>query len=422
MARFGDLLFKNRNFSLFWISQLISTFGERMNQMALIALVYVRAPGSAIALAKFTTLTVIPVFLIGPVAGAWVDRWNRKDVMIISDIIRGLLALTIPLFLLLGSVVPIYLVIFLIFSTTRFFFSSKMGIIPDLVSKDRLLMANSLIETTRTIGTAVGVVVAGIIVNVKHIGPTGGFFIYSLCFFISALLIGMIARRDFLSHVKKDLLVAKEALEKSIRRSIFEDIKEGIRFMLKFSDMRFIVAVFSFLMAGIGAIYCIIIVFIQQTFGTPTRDLGILILFLALGLFSGSLLYGRFGQKIPKKRAIFSSFIASGIAVILVALIVKNWPSLYSAAPSFFALGFSISPITVSVYTLAHEIMPANVRSKVFSSLEAVIHLAFLIFMLLSSVASRFVGITQILITVGVVFSVGGFTGFALQTRKRRTS
>ena len=90
MSHFREML-KNRNFFLLWIGQIISQFGERLNQMALIALVFKRAPGSTFELAKLMAITIIPVFLIGPIAGIYVDRWNRRRTMFICDLIRSAL-------------------------------------------------------------------------------------------------------------------------------------------------------------------------------------------------------------------------------------------------------------------------------------------------------------------------------------------
>ena len=81
MAKLRDLL-KDKNFSLLWFSQIISNFGDRLNQMALIGLIYARVPGSTMELAKLLSFTIIPVFLVGPIAGIYVDRWNKKYTMI----------------------------------------------------------------------------------------------------------------------------------------------------------------------------------------------------------------------------------------------------------------------------------------------------------------------------------------------------
>ena len=170
--------------------------------MALIALVYKKAPGSAVALAKLFFFIVIPVFIIGPIAGVYVDRWDRKRVMIVSDILRGILVLSIPFFLLfVKSFIPVYIAVFLIFSVTRFFFLSKMAIIPDIVPKSMLLVANTLSDTTRIIATFIGMVVAGIMV--ERVGAINGFYINSLTYFISALLISNMVVKKIIDQFKR---------------------------------------------------------------------------------------------------------------------------------------------------------------------------------------------------------------------------
>ena len=136
LTRFRDVL-TNRNFLFLWLGQLVSNFGDRLNQMALVALVYQRNPGSEIALAKLISFTIIPVFIIGPIAGVWVDRLNRKNVMIISDILRAALVLSIPLFIMANQMLPIYFVIFLTFSILCFFIPPKMVIIKEEFSVHR---------------------------------------------------------------------------------------------------------------------------------------------------------------------------------------------------------------------------------------------------------------------------------------------
>ena len=420
LTRFRDVL-KDKNFLFLWLGQLISNFGDRLNQMALLALVYQRNPGSEIALAKLISFTIIPVFLIGPVAGVWVDRFNRKNIMIISDILRGALVLCIPLFIIWNQMLLIYLAIFLAFSISRFFIPSKMAIIPELVSKDKLLMANTLQDTTHMIGNVVGLVVAGVIVNIRYIGAIGGFYIDAASFFISAAFIALIVQKEFKSRIDEDLRVTKEALGKSLRRSVLSELKEGIGYLVKYSNMRFVIAAFFVLMAGIGTISCVIIVFIQDAFGTATRDLGFMGMFLVGGLFLGTVLYGRFGQKLKKRQVVLMSFVASGVAIVLFTIFVDKFHNLLVAAALSALLGVMVSPIMVSTNTLTQETIPQEVRGRIFSSLEAVIHLAFLVFMFLAALIARNVDRFWILITTGMVFSVAGLVGIIWSARPRKT-
>ncbi len=178
MSRFREIL-KNRDFFLLWLGQVISQFGDRLDQMALIALIYSRSPGSTFQLAKLISFTIIPVFLIGPIAGVYVDRWNRRQTLFICDILRGILVFLIPFaFISKLSLVPIYLIVFLVFCISRFYVPAKMSIVPDLVREKDLLLANSLVNTTGMIAAAFGFGLGGILV--AWLGVAGGFYLDSL--------------------------------------------------------------------------------------------------------------------------------------------------------------------------------------------------------------------------------------------------
>ena len=417
MARFRQVL-RNKNFLRLWIGQIVSQFGDRLNQMALIALVYQKSPGSTIELAKLILFIIVPVFVIGPIAGAYVDRWNRKHIMIVSDLLRGLLVLLIPLFIIfLNSNLPIYFLAFIIFSITRFFLPSKMAIIPSIVSRDELLVANSLSDTTRMVATVVSLGFAGILV--KWAGVIGSFYIDSFTFFISALLLSTISLQKAGPRLKEEFLVAEKAIKDAIKSSIFRDIKEGVSYFVKLKNMRFVASIFFILMSGIGAIFCVIIVFVQESFGTVTSDLGLLAMFGGIGLFMGALVYGRFGQKFPKSKVIFTSLIASGIGIIVFTVLLGNSPSFAAASILSFIIGVFTSPIVVSSNTLVHEALPEDARGRVFSSLEIIAHLGFLICMLGSSMLAELVGRMWILILVGAIFAICGIVGVFLNLRKR---
>jgi DHA3 family macrolide efflux protein-like MFS transporter len=342
--------------------------------------------------------------------------------MVISDIIRGILVLSIPFFIAIKQIIPVYFIIFLTFSISRFFVPSKMAMIPSIVPKERLLVANALNDTTHMIGNVVGLVVAGLIVNVACIGAIGGFYIDAATFFISASLIGMMVRAHFAKGVRGDLMVTGQAIESSIRRSIFAEVKEGVNCLAGYGSMRFVVTAFFFLMAGVGSVSCVIIVFIQDAFGSSTRDLGILGMFLVAGLLLGTLFYGRFCQKFNKKKIIYSSFIMTGVAITLFSYFVKKVPNIFLGG--FFAslIGASASPMMTAMNTITHETIPSETRGRIFSSLEVVIHMAFLIFMFLAAETAGFIDRLWILIGVGVMFVLYGSAGMAAGNLKTKTT
>ena len=164
-------------------------------------------------------------------------------------------------------------------------------------------------------------------------------------------------------------------------------------------------------MAVIGAVSCVIVVFIQDSFRTATRDLGFLGMFLVGGLFLGSVVYGRFGQRIKKRNVIFLSFAATGAALVLFALLVRQYPNLLIAGVLSGLLGMAVSPVMISTNTLTHETIPDEARGRIFSSLEAAIHLAFLVFMFLAANLAKYIDRFWILIAVGLALSVCGILG-----------
>jgi MFS family permease len=133
----------------------------------------------------------------------------------------------------------------------------------------------------------------------------------------------------------------------------------------------------------------------------------------------GTLLYGRLGQKAEKKKAIMASFIVTGIALILFTLFVRRYPNVLVSGMLSGLIGMAASPIMTSVNTLTHETMPEEARGRTFSSLEAVIHLAFLVFMFIAAYAAKYVDRFWILVAVGAIFSVCGLFGIVFGSDKK---
>jgi len=412
MSRFREIL-KNRNFFLLWLGQIISQLGDRLDQMALIGLVYLRAPGSTWEIAKILSFTIIPVFLIGPIAGVYVDRWDRRRTMFVCDLLRSILVLMIPLFLFYkASLVPVYLIIFLTFSIGRFFVPAKMSIVPDLVEKKDLLLANSLVHTTGMIAAILGFGISGIIV--EWLGAKSGFYLDALSFFISGLLIFSIAKRSSVSmNLKK---VGKEIVE-VISKSVLQEIKEGIIYFIQKKEIRFTASIIFFLWSALGAVYVVVIVFVQKTLHSATKDLGLLVMFLGIGLFLGSLIYGRLGQKISQYRVIFISLIYSGLMLVIFSLTIYSYPNMIVAALLSLALGLFISPIMIASNTIIHNVSENGMLGKIFSSLEIVMHLGFLLFMFLSSMLAEKFSQLAILIIVGILLMVLGAANLILNRK-----
>jgi len=409
--------FKNRFFMRLWWSQLISQFGDRINQMALVGLIAERAPGSAFDLAKLLSFTIIPVFIVGPVAGAFIDRWDRRKTLFVCDILRGLLVLTIPfIFIYQKSMVPIYIVVFLIFCCSRFYILAKMSIIPDLVPAENLLMANSLITTTGMIAFVLGVALGGVLV--EQLGSRGGFIADGVTFFISGLLIISIAK-DFCLRLNSAHFIKKGREIINLEKSVIAEMKEGLSYLFRQQDIRFVMGMFFTLLAAAGAIYVVIIVFIQQTFASITRDLSILAVSLGVGLFLGALAYGKWGRKFAWYRTIFVCLVGGGLMMTTFAVIVYYHTNIFIASALSMGLGLIIGPIFIASNTIVHLVSDADMRGKVFSALEIVMHFAFLVAMLVSALLAEHIDRIWILVGVGAIFSTIGILGLCKYSNGR---
>jgi len=416
MARFREVL-KNRNFFLLWSGQIVSQLGDRLGQMALIAFVYLRAPGSTLQIAKILSFTIIPVFLIGPLAGVYVDRWDRRRTMYACDFLRSLLVFTIPLFLFYTkSLGPIYLIIFISFSIGRFFVPAKLSIIPDLVDKKDLLIANSLINTSGMIAAVLGFGISGVLV--EKLGAKSGFYLDSLSFLISGAFIFLISKRfaaasDFNADFRQ---VSKEIVD-VIRKSVFQEVKEGILYFIRNKDIRFTAGIIFALWSALGAVYVVVIVFVQKALHSATKDLGLLVMFLGIGLFLGSLIYGKFGQRISHYKIIFACLVASGIMLVIFALGIYYYPNFIIAASLALCLGLIISPIMIASNTIIHNVSDNEMLGKIFSSLEIVMHLGFLLFMFISSMLAERFSHVAILVVVGILLSLLGVASLVLNRK-----
>ncbi|MCX5712992.1 MAG: MFS transporter, partial [Candidatus Omnitrophica bacterium] len=273
MSKFSDVL-KSRNFFFLWLGQIISQIGDRLDQMALIAFVYSRSPGSAYEIAKILSFTIIPVFLIGPIAGAYVDRWDRRKTLFVCDFLRAALVLAIPAFLFYSkNLTWIYLIIFVVFSIGMFFVPAKLSIVPELVENKDLLIANTLVNTTGMIAAVLGFGVSGVIV--EWLGARSGFYLDSLSFLISGTLIFLIAKK-YSAHRSSVKIDGRQIVD-TIRKSIFVEVKDGIVYFIKNKEIRFTAWLIFALWAALGSAYVVIIVFVQKALHSATKDLGLLV-------------------------------------------------------------------------------------------------------------------------------------------------
>ena len=152
----------NSSFSALWAGQLISLFGDRLHQLALVAVVGI-STGSALATGLVFFAATLPNLILGPIAGTFVDRWNHKEVLIVSDILRAALVLLLPVALMV-NVILVYPMVFAITTISIFFRPARVAILPRIVEERDLLTANSALWVGETMADVIGYPLAGIFV------------------------------------------------------------------------------------------------------------------------------------------------------------------------------------------------------------------------------------------------------------------
>ena len=401
---------ENRNFFKWWLAQVISNLGDRIHQLALVGLIAERFPGSTLGLATAFFFTILPVFLIQPIAGVFVDRWDRKKTLITCDIARGLLVLFIPLMLMAhASMIPIYGVVFLIFTFSRFYVPAKMAFIPDLVKKGDLIRANSFVATTGMIAVVLGCAAGGFIVD--WWGAKSGFIFDSMTYLISAILLLSIKTTSKRAQGKRPSLIQLE-------KTVWQEIKEGFVYLMKHKEIRFVINMLFIALMAAGAVYVVLIVFIQKSFGSVTKDLGMLAISLAIGLFMGAIGYGKWEKKFALDKTIFGCLAVGGVVLIIFTMVTSTQPHLISSMILAAILGMVIGPIFIASNSVVNMVSDDKMQGKVFSALEMVIHFAFLIAMFISSWLSGFVREVWILLGAGVIVCVSGLIGL-IQNKMR---
>jgi MFS family permease len=208
---FIELLRKNRNVRYLWFGQVVSEIGDHFNNIAVLSLA-LRNEGAGIAVAGIMIARALPAIGIGPVAGVLLDRFDRRKIMIASDLVRAVVAL---LFLwATGSKDnrPLYVLSAILMAASPFFSAGRGAILPSLVTREELHTTTSLTQTTMWTTTAVGAYLAGH--SVGHFGFEFAFLLNAISFLFSGWCVWML-RGEFRVQqtVKKHLAPMKDYLD-----------------------------------------------------------------------------------------------------------------------------------------------------------------------------------------------------------------
>ncbi|MDH5683325.1 MAG: MFS transporter [candidate division WOR-3 bacterium] len=423
---------------VFSVSQAISLFGDKLDYMALLAMIAFFSTKynweSARAISYLSVIITLPTILFGPLAGILVDRWNRAKVMIICDTARALLVFAIPLLILkTGSLVLVYATAFLVFLFGLFFNTCRLSVIPNLVSPRRLLAANSFLNFVGRISTFLGMFLGGILVDWqiwRKIGIpyswSAGFYLDSLTYWVSVIALIFIAQQIGLrknNRISEPMVKKERSLPQLFYDEIsktIQDIKQAYRVIRHLPPVLFVYASIILMVILGAAIFVLFVPVIQEAraelgLGLGTKGVGFIGAIGSIGLVISSMAYGFIGHRIRKRNVILGGFMILGLIAVLMAAFKTFLPII----PLAFFAGIVLSPIFIAQDTLIHETVPEETRGRIFSTREWILHLSFAISAFLIGQLTIFFSKRRLLFGVGIFIIILCIIGLFLTRNKK---
>ncbi len=391
------------DFLKFWCGQTVSNLGSSVTIFALPLLVF-KLTGSPLNLGATSATSFLPYLLFGLVIGAWVDRVDRKRLMIATDIARALLIAVIPVLADAGQlrVGWIYVIAFLQSTLTIGFDAAEFAAIPSLVaSTDDLVTANGRIQASYSAAQVAGPLLAGLLIAAISVQQV--FWLDSLSFLLSAVSLAMVRRRFNLQPEGADGAASAEASPGADgtgtqRRAIFREVADGLRYVLGHPVLRSISAMMAIINLLAGTVYAQLVLFAKDRLAATDTEVGILYSAGSIGVVALSLTAGWLRRRWPFSKVALTALVLDGLLTVGLSLTRWYWLALLLwAANSGLGILFNIN-----TGSLRQQIVPNELLGRVISIAGVLAWSAIPVGALLGALAIEWTG------DVALVFGVIG--------------
>jgi predicted MFS family arabinose efflux permease len=413
-----DVLRNNRDFRRLFMGGLVSQTGDWFNSVALFTLL-LSLTGSGEAVGYILIIKLLPSFFVGPLAGVVADRFNRKTVMIVSDIVRGLLVLGFLLVQRPEQVWIVYVLAAIEVAVSSFFDPAKSASIPNLVSREELIPANALSAASWSVTLALGAALGGVVTDA--FGRNTAFVIDSISFFVSAAYISAVRLRSSTSNGRQGRLRSREQ-ERARRVSIADatgvtDLIEGARYLRSNPRVMALLLVKSGWGLG-GGVLLLLTIYGKQIFPLGrdgAASIGLLYGARGLGALIGPVIAGAITSGAPRtmRQAISVAFFVSAAFYLLFAHSPVLWVALICVLGAHS--GGSIQWVFST--TLLQMTVPDKFLGRVFALEMALLTLTMSVSTYVTGWGVDYPGLgAQRMATVlGVAFAVPGVAWLMLQ-------
>lgn len=339
----------NMDFQLVWLGQTISHIGSAFTTFVLPLIIF-QITGSAINLALATGVTYLPYIFFGLIMGAWVDRTNRKRLMIATDLIRAFLIGLLAILAFTGSLSVwfIYVVMFISSTLNIAYTSSLLASIPNIVERDKLVAGNGRIQASYSAATAFGPLLAALLIG--FIPAQRLLFVDAVSFAFSGILL-LFVKTSFDSAEKRPLV------------SIRKDISEGLSYVFGHPVLRNTSLMLVFVIFLLSTTQAQLILFAKDHFQVNDSEAGLLYTASGIGFLVFSLAASTVRKHFSLTSMILGTAMCKGLSVALMGLVPWYW-----CAVLLWGVGEGMSMLfNINMMSLRQSIVPGHLLGRVMS-------------------------------------------------------
>lgn len=401
-------IFRNRDFTLMWIGQLIDTAGSALASLAASIMVY-KESGSALSVGLMLVATALPSVLIGLIAGVYVDRYDRKRIMVIANILRAALVLMIP-FLVSSNIAWLYVMIFATSTVGQFFDPAHESVLPEIADDQELAAANSLMAISSFGATAIGFAASGLIASQFDI--KWAFYLDAASFLFGALCIALVRIKPM-----------ADAGETSVK-VVVDNLKIGVNYLFSTTILRSLFFISIPVLISFGLSNSLLLPFAERALQASEFEYGLQEGLTSVGFVIASLMMAKLADRLREGQWLVIGFVGMAIAGMAY--------SFTSSIPLAIAIvmisGFLNAPASIARRLIIQRNTPREMRGRVNSAFFVSRDILFLIGMLAAGLAD-ILDVRVMYFFSAVLVLIGGIMtafitglGFVADERRRRIS
>jgi MFS family permease len=422
-------VFRNRPFLLLWLAQAATQIGGNMVIFGLTVII-AKSTGSTSAVSALILTFLLPAVLFSALAGVFVDRLDRRLVLILTNVLRGLAF--VAMFFVGDHLALIYLLNIIVSTITVFFAPAEAAMIPILVPRKQLLSANGIFTLTLNAAFALGFTLIGPLI-VKIAGAQFLIVVVAALYFVAAafcstLPSGKPARKPEALDARGRVLEAEHAVA-----AVVTQLGEGLGYIRDHREIRWSLIYLGIAASLVGVLGVLGPSFAEKTLGLSSEDFVVVVLPLGVGIVMGILLLNAYGRLLPRRRVIEGGLIALGAFLTLMALSGRISSFLGNTATrtgvdlslvtsllsivvgvAFFA-GIAYAAVAIPAQTQLQEDLPEDVRGRVFGVLNMLVSVASFLPILVVGPIGDLLGPTIVIVIVGLLIGASGVASIYLR-------